>query len=188
MSGSDADAIREYRHIGAVLARENSGLGDEERLELARNLTRLAPAQADSWWSVATQLDWMLRDIDGEQLRDHPLFPELVSAWDRAMALDRTDAATPYNKARALRRAGLLQEAYEALMLAGRTEMAHPSVDAAWPADWHFEGAAEVALECGNQELALSAAQAAIDAGASDGDALALLERIREEVGGRWPT
>jgi len=46
------------------------------------------------------------------------LFPELLAAWDRAMALDQTDAATPYNKARVLYRARMMSDAYEAFMLA----------------------------------------------------------------------
>jgi hypothetical protein len=188
LSGSDADATREYRHISALLAKDDSGLSEDEQLDLARRLTELAPAQPDSWWSVATQIDWMLRNLDGDGLREHPLFPELISAWDQAMALDKKDAAIPYNKARALYRAGLLDQAYEAFMLAGRTELAHPSTDIEWPAEWHFENAADVALESGRRTLALAAAQAAVDAGASDADAASMLARLLEEGDTRGPT
>lgn len=182
MSTSDA-AAREYRHLSTVLAKEDAGLSDLERLGAARRLTELAPTQADSWWSVATQITWMLRDLEGEPLRVHPQFSELIAAWDHAIAIDATDAAAPYNKAGVLSRAGLRSEAYDSLMAAGRTELAHPSSDVDWPAHWHFEDAAELALENDDTELARLAAQSAIDAGARDDDAASLLERIRGEHG-----
>lgn len=180
--------MREYRHVSTLLARESSDLSDQERLELARRVTELAPRQPDSWWAVATHIVWMLRELDGEELRSHPLFPELIAAWNTAIALDGTDAAAPYNKAAALSRADLVRDAYAAFMLAGQTEVAHPSTDIDWPAHWHFENAADSALACGDNELALLAAQAAIDAGAEDADAASLLEHLRIEGSDRLAT
>ncbi|MBE0418344.1 MAG: hypothetical protein IBX63_11320 [Coriobacteriia bacterium] len=187
MSGADTRAAKEYRHLSALLEREDSDLPDEERLNLARRLTALAPKQADSWWSVATQIDWMLRDAAGEDLREDPLVDELILAWDRVTELDPTDAAAPYNKSRILRSVGRLREAYDALMLAGKTEQAHPNREIEWPAVFHYEDAAELALQLGDNELALSAAQAALAAGASDPSAAALLNRLRDEAS-RRPT
>lgn len=187
MTGTDAARAKEYRHVSTLLARENSGLSDEQSLELARRLTELAPAQADSWWSVATQIDWMLKDLLGTALAEHPLFPELIAAWSRAIELDPSDAASPYMKGRDLHRAGLFEDAYAAFMLAGHTETVHPS-DIEWPAHWHYENAVFDALECGRKDLASAAARAAIDAGAEDADAATLIDRIASETVGRRPT
>ena len=187
MSDSDSARAREYRHLSTVLDRDDPAVSDDERLDLARRLVRLAPAQAGSWWKLATQIDWMLRDVEGHELAQHPLFSELQAAWDRAIELDSSDAAAPYNKSTSLRRAGLLREAFTALMLAGATEAAHPSSDIEWPASWHFEDAASVALELSDHVSAIHAARAALGAGAADSSPECLLERLREESGSPGP-
>ena len=181
LTGTDSARAKEYRHVSTVLARENSDLADEQRLALARRLAELAPAQADSWWSVATQIDWMLKDLLGAPLAEHPLFPELIAAWTRAIKADPSDSSSPYMKGRDLHRAGLFEDAYAAFMLAGKTETAHPS-DIEWPAYWHYEHAVFDALECGREDLALPAARAAIDAGAQDTDAASLIDRVASET------
>jgi tetratricopeptide (TPR) repeat protein len=175
----------EYQQLHAQLEGEESSLTDEELLAICRQLVVLAPREADSWWHLALELDAQLgelREQGGAPFREDPSFVEMIRAYDRAIELDRTDVAFPYNKGRNLAKAGLLDEAYDAFMLAGTTELAHPG-DIEWPAAWHFESAAEVALKSGREDKALAAAQAAIDTGeADDLDAERMITRLEQEA------
>jgi hypothetical protein len=172
----------EYARLLALFQSEDDDASDSELLSSARRLAELKPDSVESWLPLANITDWMLRERRGTALRDDPLFPEMLAAYDKVIALDGTDSAEPYNKACMLARAGLLDDAYEGFMLAGRTEMAHPG-DIDWPAGWHFEHAARVALEADDDERASRAAEAAFDSGDfEDASAESMLSRLRLEA------
>jgi hypothetical protein len=168
---------------GLLSRLDDDDLADGVALDISRQLVELEPERVDGWWAMASALAWSLGERRGSTLRDDTRFDEMLRAYDRVIELDGTDAAAPYNKARMLARADRFADAYQAYMLAGRTESAHPRADIDWPAAWHYEQAAEMALRAGDAAGAQLAAEAAIGAGdVDDADAAELIARLRSEM------
>ena len=178
----------EVERLRSLFDSENPGLSDDEMRLAALRFAEIAPDDLDAWWALANIDYWLLRDIEGSALRNDPRFEEMVVAYRHVIEIDPSDSAAPYNMATCLERAGAVDDAYDAYILAGDTETAHPRPEFEWPAWWHYEHATEVALAQHDRDKASFAAQKAVATGEapdlSPGD---MLTRLSAEASGSQP-
>ncbi len=169
----DDDRFEELYNIWA--ATEWSEEDPLKLVRLARELTVVRPSSADAWDALATSIMGVLfppgkelLDKEKDNLKENPLFWEMVDAFGKEMELDADEPSAPWNRAISFEKVGLYEHAYKNYMRVAEIERKIPPISEPFAVYIDLFLAGQAAYNYGDYNKAVEALKNAISEGGSE--------------------